>query len=521
MIKNIGTFFLCGIGVLAFHDGLSQGIAETALLFSRTSAGGSARVQGMGGVQVSLGGDFSSASSNPAGLGMFNRSEFTITPAYSFANVKSTYFGNSVNQSKSKLSIPSLSFAFHSEKNKGSWISGTFAITLTRLNDFNSSFKYEGVNEYNSIADYLSVDSDGLYPEDFDFGGDYFNTLNRLAYNTYLIDTLWIPQDNQYYYISPVGINFYNASDVPRMTQTETVTFSGGQNQWSASYGVNIDDKFFFGAGLHLRTIRYESKKVYSESDYYFVAAPSYDPLNNLKLEENLKISGSGYSATLGAIIRPADGLQIGLAYNTPTIYTLSDVYSAVMTADWNNFDYHGDGSIILDGEEKDEIEELLSDYKLKTPGRITGGATYFFGKSGFISGEADVINYTGSKYTSKTAGLEDYVSGANTVIKSLYQSSYNLRLGGEYRFNNYRFRGGIGYQGEPYSEKKNGISRSITNYSLGFGYKTSGFYIDTALTVKTSKNSYSPYPVPGNFSPLVTMNNLTTVFLVTLGFPF
>ena len=506
-MKKLGVLLLYGIVLLCSVEGISQSTSETALLFSRTSAGGSARVQGMGGVQVSFGGDFSSASSNPAGLGMFNKSEFTLSPSYSLANAEATYFGNVVNQTKSNLSIPSLSFAFHSEKNQGRWISRTFAITLTRLNDFNSSFSYEGTNRHNSIADFFVYDSYGIDPLSLQ------NTLNGLAYDNYLIDA-----DPQLNYYSPVGINPLDPTDVPRMTQKENILTSGGQNQWSASYGVNIDDKFFLGAGLHLRSVRYESKKVYGESDFYFAAATAYNPLNNLSLEESLKIYGSGYSATIGAIVRPVDGLQVGLSFNTPTVYALSDVYTAHMTTDWNNFNYYNDGSLILNKEDW-KTDEIFSDYSLKIPGRITGGATYFFGKSGFVSGELDIVNYAGSKYTSKTDGVS--YDSDNAKIQNLYQQGLNFRVGGEYRLKNYRFRGGAGSQGEPFAEKQNGISRIITNYSCGVGYKTKSFYVDAAFTLITGKNSYRPYSIPGDFSPLVILDNQSTSFLFTVGFPF
>src|SRR5690606_21811866 len=51
---------------------------ELALLFSQYNYKGTARIQGIGGAQVSLGGDLSSALSNPAGLGFYNRSEFSF-----------------------------------------------------------------------------------------------------------------------------------------------------------------------------------------------------------------------------------------------------------------------------------------------------------------------------------------------------------------------------------------------------------------------------------------------------------
>jgi hypothetical protein len=506
-MKKIRGLLLGGIGVLLSFNLSSQGLPELSLLFARTTPGGSARVLGMGGAQVSFGGDFSSASSNPAGLGMFNRSEFTISPAYALSNPEATHFGASVKNSKSNLSIPSLSVAFHSEKNRGSWIGGTFAITLTRTNDFNSDLMYKGTNPQNSIADFFADDAFGLEPNELG------NSLSGLAYENYLIEPT-----QQLEYFSVVGINHGVAGDVPRMTQAETISLTGGQNQWSASYGVNIDDFLFFGAGLHLRSIRYVSEKAYTESDFYFVADPAFNPLDNLSLEESLKISGAGYAATLGAIVRPFEGFQIGLSLNTPTVYSLSDVYTATITTDWNNFDYYGNGTEILNRLDF-STPEILSDYRLKTPGRVAGGVTYFFGKSGFISGEVEAVNYAGSKYTSKTDDF--FVDEDNTIIKDIYKPALNLRVGGEYRLKNFRIRGGIGNQGEVFNEKKNGISSGIMHYALGAGYKSKGFYVDAAFNLSAGKNSYRPYRVPGEFSPLVTIQNRATSFLLTFGFPF
>ena len=75
-MKKIAGILLLGYVLLNSSEGNAQSYAESALLFSRTNPGGSARIQALGGTQVSLGGDYSSAFSNPAGLGMYNKSEF-------------------------------------------------------------------------------------------------------------------------------------------------------------------------------------------------------------------------------------------------------------------------------------------------------------------------------------------------------------------------------------------------------------------------------------------------------------
>ena len=517
-MKILRGFLLAGIGVFMSSFATAQSTAETALLFSRTTAGGSARVQGMGGAQVSLGGDFSSASSNPAGLGMFNRSEGSLTPSFSVVSAVGSYLGDSVKRTKSKLAIPSLAVVFHFKGDGDKWRGSSLAITLTRLNDFSSHTRYEGDNPNNSLADYFSFDSNGIDPDDFKPNGSFYNTLNELAYDNYLIEPYWDATDQQFYYYPKGLINPDDSLELPSVIQSEDIKTSGAQNQWSLSYGGNIDDRFFFGLGVHLRSIRFESKKSYQESDYWFASNPSFTSITNLTLEESLRITGTGVSATLGFIVRPMEGLQLGLAYNTPTIYSLKDTYNARIATEWDNFDYYDDGTEILSNEDF-SADEVTSEYTLKTPGRLTGGATYFFGKAGFVSAELDGINYKKATYTSLTDNVN--YEGDNNNIKDLYQTILNFRMGGEFRVKNFRFRTGFGIQGEPFDEKQNDTSRRILNGSLGFGYRTTRIYADAALCFKFGNSSYRPYNVLGDLSPLVNITNQTTTFLFTVGVPF
>ena len=58
-----------------------------ALRYSTNNILGSARYSAMGGAFGSLGGEFSSLSTNPAGLGMYEFSEFTFTPNINLNNI--------------------------------------------------------------------------------------------------------------------------------------------------------------------------------------------------------------------------------------------------------------------------------------------------------------------------------------------------------------------------------------------------------------------------------------------------
>src|SRR5262249_31487223 len=156
---------------------MAQSYTETALMFSRQKPGGSARILGMGGAQISLGGDFSSAYSNPAGLGMYNRSEFSFTPGYSQTKNNGSYFAGSSlisdgnTDTRTSLSIPGFGLVFSKPKNDEGFVQGAFGITVTRLNDFNSNIHYNGVNSSSSLIDFFINDAYGGDPSQFDENG--------------------------------------------------------------------------------------------------------------------------------------------------------------------------------------------------------------------------------------------------------------------------------------------------------------------------------------------------------------
>ena len=73
-IKLLITLILFG------YDGFSQyGYYSDVIKFSHFFNSGSARIKGIGGATTSLGGDVSSISINPAGVGFFNKKVFSIS----------------------------------------------------------------------------------------------------------------------------------------------------------------------------------------------------------------------------------------------------------------------------------------------------------------------------------------------------------------------------------------------------------------------------------------------------------
>lgn len=506
--------------VLCFGVGntlLAQSFLDNALLFSRTKLGGSARIQALGGAQTSLGGDFSSALSNPAGLGMYNRSEISISPALNFLNADASYLGQHTDDTRTVMTFPGLGFVFHHESGREEgFLGGSFAITMSRINDLNNVFRYRGTNSQSSIIDYFKDDAYWYSPNEMLEGGNDFYNLTALAYNNYLIEDDEF--NGQIVYWSVLDPLVDSVSGVPIETRTvrqeESVRRKGNQNQWSIAYGANISDRLFLGATLGITSIKYKLNQTYMESDFSFSEDPTYNPIDNFALEEDLTIKGTGVNFALGIIGRPADFLQIGATLVTPTVYGISDNYSARVRSSWNNYDYPGTGPL---NDLQEEFDALISEYSFTTPLKFSAGAT-FISKLGFITGDIEVINYAKTRYGSND--LDGDFDVDNDNIKATYTSVVNFRLGAEYRHDIFRVRAGYGLMADPYIDTE-GMNRSVNTISGGFGVKTKDFFADIAIINNQTEARRSPYVAPGRPIPdaMLKFNYLTA--LLTIGITF
>jgi hypothetical protein len=502
-------------------NGVAQDFIDNALLFSRTRPGGSARIQALGGAQTSLGGDYSSAFSNPAGLGMFNRSEFTITPSVNFTKVSSDYLGTTTDDTKLGFSIPGLSLVYHHESGKESgFIGGSFSIAMNRVNDFNRNFRYTGTNSQHSLIDYFINDADGLDPESMlwtgNTPGDNFFTLTGLAYNNYLISDNQLPNGDYEYrsVLSPLPAEGGFPAEIRTLEQQEISESRGAQTQWSISYGANFNDVVFLGAGVGIASIRYKVRQYFKESNFSFSEDADYNPLDYYQTDEEYNIRGSGVNLTLGAVVRPIDFLQVGISYATPTYYNIVDNYTARIDSRWNEYN-NGNPNYPGQADVNEKFDEpLISEYNLSIPSRLSGGVT-FISKIGFLTFDVERANYSGARYDSN---IDDDFNSENNSIKAEYELVYNFRVGAEYRYEKYRLRGGFNYMPDPFTY--NEIDQSIKTFSGGIGYREKKYFVDFAAVFSNTDRSRSPYFVNGP-DPVAYQKYNTANYMVTVGFMF
>ncbi len=494
-------YYIALAGLLFAFVGTAQplGYYNDALLFSQTNAFGStARIQGIGGAQVALGGDLSSAGLNPAGLGFYNKSVFSFTPSVVFHDTEGIYSGQRVASYQPNINLPNMGIVLNhtigdipDSKFKG----GSFAISVTRINDFNQKFAYQGYSPNASIVDAF-INNSGTTAI------DNLPELEYGAYSNYLIDPVRNEQGNIIGYETFAGLE---------PLQAERVITSGGQNQMNFSWGGNYNDQVYFGAGLGVQTLNYERKRFYSESDFI----SDNNLLNSLAVNDELSINGTGLNGTFGMIVRPANFMTLGISYTTPTYFSLRDETGLSVTSDWNNFQYD-DETLITSESYVSDI--TVSNYNLRTPSRLNLGAAVFLGKRGFITGDVEFVDHGSAILQSNTAAFD--MNGDNQEILNQFSSVINYRLGAEIRLEEFRFRGGYNYMADPY---RNGdYDRSRNNLTFGMGFRHKDYFVDLAV-VKTYFNQYySPYEMPDVADqPVIEVTNDNTSISATFGFNF
>ena len=514
----------------------AQGSSD-ALRYSQLQFGGPARTQGIGGANVALGADFGNLSSNPAGLGMFQKSEAHLTPGIGLGQSDGRMDGSATaaeNQTKNSFHIASTGLVFANRRpdndQTSNWRGGAFAIGFTRLADFNMASRYSGTlndktlggqpfigNDQSYLASLRRTIGQGFTQTNLDgirsqgTSGDY-TSASGLAYGAYLTRIVK----------SSTGADLGIASTTRSgpIGQSESVTSRGSVSQFDLGYGASYRDRLYLGAGLGIVSSNYTSVRDFSESES--------DPtthLANYTLHDELRTKGTGLNARLGAIFRATDALRVGASIQTPTFMQLSDTYSARITT---TFTAQGNDvvatSLPTGPVGTTSVEQLPNDYdySLTTPFRANGGVAYTVGKVGFVTGDVEYVGYSQARLHAdpQRPNGDDYsFTSENGSIKSRYKNTVNLRFGAEGRFDVFRVRVGYARYGDPYQSDSNN-ERAQNHYTAGLGLRQNNFFLDVAGVYTTFNQQYTPYDL-GGLEPLIKLNNSRYTTSVTAGFTF
>jgi hypothetical protein len=465
-------FFLC-------YSTLSAQTAADALRFSYFDVSGTARTIGVGGALGALGADYSVASTNPAGLAMYRTSEFIISPSMFFSTVDARLDGTSNidSENKSRFNFSSIAYVIHSRPSSAAskWKTSNIAIGVNQIANFSQTLYFSGVSTGSINDRFLELAYDengnGLLPDNLDaFEGG-------LAFTT---GAIYDPDGD--YTNGAQWINDFQLIRDVEVYKEQLINRRGAINELNFSVSGNYNERLMIGASVGLPFVNYEEEKTYVEED----PGDEVPAFEQTTFTEDLTTSGIGVNLKLGLIFRVSQALRLGAAVHTPTSYTLTDNFSTELTYIFDQ----GNGPEAF----SDESPAGTFEYKLKSPWRYIGSLGYIIQKKGFLSAEIEYVNYSGANFnlTANSSSLDDaaYEEELNDEISGLFTSSLNIKLGGEYAYDKFRFRAGYTIYGTPYADGDN----TDTAISLGVGLRLDKFYVDLAFRRLMQDEVYSPY---------------------------
>lgn len=301
---------------------------------------------------------------------------------------------------------------------------------------------------------------------------------------------------------------------------------TGGIDEFTLNTSFNFNDRVYLGLTLGLYDVNYRKYSWYDES---------YDDNWGYSLESWNRTKGTGFDVKIGAIVRPFEysPLRIGLAIHTPTFYTLTNETEALLA-------YEGmeDGNHQYWDDEISTYDELggrvaSTKYKLHTPWKYNFSLGYTVGSALALGAEYEYQDYSSMKfrYTDYQGGSMYWETGE---AKDKLKGVSTLRLGAEYKFvPEFAFR--VGYNLSTAAFKKeawkqlpdNSIltdtdfanTKSVSDYTFGFGYRGKSFYADLAYRLHTYKEDF--YAFDHEYLQATKVDNNRHQVLLTLGARF
>ena len=521
-------------GTTAFAQLSFPSLPEDARLFSPAQTVGTARVQGFGGAGFSLGGDISSGSLNPAGLGFYNRSSVAITPSFRGIETNTNFEGTGQNSYLGDFGVASFGLVIANAKEgavPSQFRGGAFAVTFNQTNNYSFTNSYQGPTSEFSFIDDVALQANGIdvniLDSELEQNPPQIPDYIAAAYNNFLINPVFDENGVATTYLGslPVGV----LAQPTGVSQT-----SGRMNQWNFSYGGNFEDKLYLGASIGLMSFQQKRQNEYRESYLYpqeyntFIneggfffpvegGAVTIDYVDDIRLTEVQEVIGTGINANLGVIYRPIEALTIGVSFLTPTLFGVEEKSYFDLETNIRGLQQDDSASFEPQFNRLSRGNEGVLTYNLKTPARVGVGASYFFEKYGFLTADVEYVRYSSYQFSSSDNGAANIMSGANQEIDAVYNSAINYRVGGEFRYNVLRLRLGYALFGDPTDFENDSLNRNRQSISGGVGVMTSSFFADLAVTSSRFDTDARPY----NGADFYTQTNNVTNVLLTLGFNF
>lgn len=526
--------------LLAVAPGAWAQSAISGYQLSGTDLNGTARYQAMAGAFTALGGDMSTLHNNPGGIGVYNRSDLSLTGSVDFQRATTTSQGVSNLMTQTRGAFENMGYIGTYRMGNSVMRTLSWGVSYTRQVSFDRYFSGYTPHIGTSMSNYVAAFSNGYTPDQLLDAGSYnpyidsqCDWLSILAYNTSMIN--------------PTGKDTYeglyrNGTDGD---SEYTVHEKGYVDEYTFNVGGNVSDCFYWGLGFGVTDLDYTRSVYYDESMAgariaNAEANGTADGKANFDINNWKHVSGTGYNFNIGFIVKPVNELRIGLAIKTPTWYDLTENYQAAV-----NYAYYGDGYEYVNKQPYNS-EYANFDWKLQTPWRLQLGVAGVIGQYGIIS-----VDYERQFFKDMTVKSPVYGSWSTSFendqatereIGQYFRAVDIVRVGGELRALPWlSLRLGYAWQGASSSqEMRDGQYEVFTSgtdpsYTMdkttqyitgGIGLRYQAFSFDIALVHKIQSSTFKPYTDFGpegqwQESPAASVTNRNNKLVFTAGFKF
>ncbi len=265
---------------VALSSGLYAQTSYEAARLIGEDLNGTARFIGMGGAMSAFGSDLSTMSTNPAGVGTYNKSDVNMSIYFSGTEtsmnnpLKSNDISYSSNENITgfKTQFDNISFVIYSPVYN----------QLSALKSFNFAFSYKRIGDFERSFSYFDDFSDN---------------------NGYLVFR-----------------DYENNED-------------GSINSYNFNISFNYYDQFFWGITLGMFDVNYWANGYFY--DYYPVQSGYTQNTDYTSLDRMNELYGNGWNLKFGILLRPiiSSSFRIGFSIGTPTWFNMTQSYSDYLYA--------------------------------------------------------------------------------------------------------------------------------------------------------------------------------------------
>lgn len=483
-----------------------------AQTFSQSDLSGTSRFVGMGGALGALGGDISVMGTNPAGTGLYRKSDGAFTLSGVFSG------DGAMGHDGTRLSIDQagLLVAFDMDNPSGKGLQYVnFGVNYSKKRNFLSNLftPVGGLDDiFSQTFQIANMANDAMF--DAVSNGEkyykYFGMMTDLATrndNTVLVDMVdeegnlvYDEYDNKLY----DGVAASNAI-------YERATY-GANSQIDINLSFNVSDQLFYGLSVGVYDIDYSRESYYKETsaDGYFYEWNNW-----------YKTRGDGFDLKLGFIARPFEDspFRIGAYIHTPTWCRMTDANGATL--------YSG-------GKRVGYLENEDFDYNYRTPWKFGLSLGHTIGSFFAVGAEYEYQDLSTAKFSDIDGYASEYFRYNNNVTKETLCGQHTLKIGAEIKpVDEFSIRLGYNFVSspfkkdayrtlfydDPYTETDFTNWGDINRLTFGIGYRYKTGYIDLAYQYQMQKGDFYAFD-DVNLKP-TTIDNNRSQLMATFGFRF